>query len=233
MRRVLIVDDEVAVLKIISHFIERLNIPLEIIEKVTSGDEAIEKIIKLEPDIVFMDIQIPIYNGLEVIEKTNSRVKEINFIVITAFNYFEYAQKALRLGAKDILLKPIDLKEFTDSIEKVVGYKYTNSELLNQLLEYISLNYYKDLSLNECATKFLTNPYNISRLFKKHLDTTFVSYLNYVRIEKSIELLKNTGKTIQEVSESVGYNSLNNFYKNFKIFKGLTPKVYLNTIKQN
>ncbi|HBG2913469.1 TPA: response regulator, partial [Clostridioides difficile] len=97
MRRALIIDDEEAVLKIITHFIEMKDMPIKIVGKATSGDEAVDKIIGLEPDIVFIDIQMPIYNGLEVIEKTSHLSKKINFVVITAFNYFEYAQKALRL----------------------------------------------------------------------------------------------------------------------------------------
>ena len=96
MRRALIIDDEEAVLKIITHFIEMKDMPIKIVGKATSGDEAVDKIIGLEPDIVFIDIQMPIYNGLEVIEKTSHLSKKINFVVITAFNYFEYAQKALR-----------------------------------------------------------------------------------------------------------------------------------------
>ena len=212
MRRALIIDDEEAVLKIITHFIEMKDMPIKIVGKATSGDEAVDKIIGLEPDIVFIDIQMPIYNGLEVIEKTSHLSKKINFVVITAFNYFEYAQKALRLNVKDILLKPLDMKEFTKSVEKIIGYQYTNNDLLNEILEYINLNYSNDLKLNDCARLFLTNPSNISR------------------IEKSIELLENTTKSINEIAEIVGYNSLNNFYKNFKIEKGMTPKVYkLNT----
>ena len=66
------------------------------------------------------------------------------------------------------------------------------------------------------------------------MNTTFISYLNHIRIEKSIELLENTTKSINEIAEIVGYNSLNNFYKNFKIKKGMTPKVYkLNTKNWN
>ncbi|MCC8883456.1 response regulator [Clostridioides difficile] len=91
MRRALIIDDEEAVLKIITHFIEMKDMPIKIVGKATSGDEAVDKIIGLEPDIVFIDIQMPIYNGLEVIEKTSHLSKKINFVVITAFNYFEYA----------------------------------------------------------------------------------------------------------------------------------------------
>lgn len=119
MRRALIIDDEEAVLKIITHFIEMKDMPIKIVGKATSGDEAVDKIIGLEPDIVFIDIQMPIYNGLEVIEKHLIYLK-INFVVITAFNYFEYAQKALRLNVKDILLKPLDMKEFTKSVEKLL-----------------------------------------------------------------------------------------------------------------
>lgn len=230
MRRALIIDDEEAVLKIITHFIEMKDMPIKIVGKATSGDEAVDKIIGLEPDIVFIDTQMPIYNGLEVIEKTSHLSKKINFVVITAFNYFEYAQKALRLNVKDILLKPLDMKEFTKSVEKIIGYQYTNNDLLNEILEYINLNYSNDLKLNDCARLFLTNPSNISRIFKSNLNTTFISYLNHIRIEKSIELLENTTKSINEIAEIVGYNSLNNFYKNFKIEKGMTPKVYkLNT----
>ncbi|WP_432663485.1 response regulator [Wukongibacter baidiensis] len=229
MRRAIIVDDEESSGEIIKYLIKQSNLPIEVVGQAASGDEAIKIIKKLKPDIVYLDIKMPVYNGIEVMEEIKSSYTgKINFIVITAYSYFEYAQSSLRLGAKDILLKPIESKQFIETMERVMGYNYTDNQFFNDILEYINGNYTKDMELNKCAGEFHTSPNHISRMFKKYLGKNFIAYLNELRIKKAKELLNDTELSIKEVADKVGYNNLNYFYKNFKKLTGVTPKMFKN-----
>lgn len=181
----------------------------------------------LRPDIVFLDIEMPGYNGLEVMEKLRSSYTgTIKIIVITAYGYFEYAQAALRLGAKDILLKPIEPRQFFETMERVMGNRYTDNSSFNEILEYVNANYEKPLGLEDCARQFYISPNYLSRMFKKYTGASFITYLNDLRIKRAVELLKDTDMSIKEIAEKVGYNNLNYFYKNFKAVTGITPKTF-------
>jgi len=222
MKRAVIIDDEDLSIKLMINLIKRNNFPIDVCGQALSGDAAIEIINKTKPDIVFLDIQMPGCSGLEVMSKINSSKSKI--IVITAYSYFEYAQSALRLGAKDILLKPIDSKQFCETMERVFGYEYTDNDELNLILEYINDNYHGIIELNMCARLFHINPNQLARLFKKYFDISFTQYVNKVRITKAHKLLSETILPIKDVAYRVGYNNLNYFYRNYKLLIGVTPK---------
>ncbi len=229
MKRAIILDDEELCRELIKNLISRYNVPIEIIGEASSGDEGLELILKLNPDVVYLDIQMPVHNGIEVMKKIkNSNRDEICFIIITAYNYFEYAQAALRLGAKDILLKPIDYEEFIKTMERVLGYKYTSNHIFNEILEYINHNYEKNMELNECAKKYHTSPEHITRMCKKYIGKTFITYVNELKIKKAKILLRETDLSIKEIADQVGYNNMNYFYRSFKKQTGITPKVFKN-----
>jgi two-component system response regulator YesN len=212
---------------LIKYLTGKFNLPLNIIGYAASGDEALTMIHSLRPDIVFLDIEMPKYNGLEVMEKLRSSYRgTIKFIVITAYGYFEYAQAALRLGAKDILLKPIDPKQFLETMERVMGNRYTDNSSFNEILEYVNNNFDKPMGLEECAKQFYISPNYLSRMFKKYTGASFITYINELRIKKAVELLKDTDMSIKETAQKVGYNNLNYFYKTFKAVTGITPKTF-------
>lgn len=221
--KAIIVDDESAVSDIITYFIKKEQLPINIVGVAKNGVEALKIIKENEVQLVFLDIRMPLMDGFEVMEN----VPEKNFIIITAYDTFKYAQRALRLGARDILLKPIDHNKLIESITRVVDWKFTDNDTLNQMLKYIDENYYKPLDLPHLSDKFFISPTHISRLFKKHLKQSTICYIHEVRIKKSLKLLKKREMSIKEVAEKVGYNSLNNFYKHFNSNMGLTPAEYI------
>lgn len=71
------------------------------------GKTAYESICEKKPDIVITDIRMPVYDGLELIRRAKETNPEINFIVISGYSQFEYAQQAIKYGVKDYLLKPL------------------------------------------------------------------------------------------------------------------------------
>ena len=80
----------------------------------TSSSDGYEKILDIKPDIVFLDIEMPVMNGFQLLEK----IGNINFRLIFVTAYDQFAVKAFRFSALDYLLKPIDGKDLKSSVEK-------------------------------------------------------------------------------------------------------------------
>lgn len=113
--KALIVDDEEAARNILSSLLERSTVSFEAIETCESVPQAVQKIKELQPDIVFLDVQMPEYAGYEII----NFFEEIRFeiIFITAFD--KYAIKAFELSAVDYLVKPIERSRLSDALLKL------------------------------------------------------------------------------------------------------------------
>lgn len=227
MVRAIICDDEDAAINIIRHFINNTKLPVEIVGTAKNGKEALTLLKKEKPDLAFMDIQMPFMNGLEVLEQAG----DCKVIIITAFDSFEYAQKALRLGACDIMAKPIDFEQLKDAINRAVGWKFTGNNLANTILEYIHAHYKERIELADLADLTFCTESHIARSFKKHTGTTVLSYMHKLRVEESIRLMVEQQYTVGEAAEAVGYQNMNHFYKYFKLHTGVTPAMYVKSKK--
>lgn len=223
MIRAIVCDDEIAAAEIIEQAITTYNLPMQIVGTANNGQEACQMINQLSPDLVFMDIHMPIMNGFEVMRETNLP----RTIIITAYDFFEYAQEALRLGAKDIIRKPIDIAELKRAIERTIGWSFTGNQTINQVLNYIHDNYHRSIGLEELSQIAICTKSHLSRLFKRHTNQTIMSYIHQVRIEHAIQLMVNEHKSVKDAAFAVGYSSLNNFYHHFKDRTNQTPAAYL------
>lgn len=226
MLRALIADDEPAVGKLIRYFLNEDQMPIQIIAEVCDGQSALDAILTQRPDLVFLDIQMPLMTGLEVIEKAKAQHCTAKFIIVTAYSVFEYAQSALRLGADDLLLKPINGEQLIASVNRAVGMQFSSNRQVNDILLYLGEHMRENLTLSDIADKFFISSYHLSHLFKKYMGMTCIECVHWIRIEKAKELLKTTNLSIKDVSEMTGYANLNNFYMHFKKLTGTTPKSY-------
>lgn len=105
--KLLIVDDETIVREGIRYSIEKNFDTITIVGESKNGLEAIEAVEQFRPDIVLMDIQMPGLNGLETIKRIKRIDTQIKFIIVSAFEQFEYAKEALKMGVKDYISKPV------------------------------------------------------------------------------------------------------------------------------
>ena len=169
---------------------------------------------------------MPQKNGFQVIEEV-SREVGAQIIVLTAFASFENAQQALRLGVSDILSKPVDFEQLKAAIFRAIGWKFTSNETVNVMLEYIHNHYNENMELEDLSKVTYSTESHLTRLFKKHMGITILSYIHQLRIEEACRLLSGHECDIQEASFRVGYASLNNFYKYFKRYVGMTPAQFL------
>lgn len=222
MVKAIIVDDEPAVAEIIRYFIEEKNLPLEVVGVAGNGRQAIDLIDKTSPKIVFLDIQMPLMDGFEVMQAR----PDMQYIIITAYESFRYAQRALRLGAKDIILKPVEYEQLENAVTKLLGWRITNSDIVNDILGYVHTNYADKIELNRLAEEHFVASSYLARLFKKYVGVNLISYVNEVRIKNAKMMLDEGRGSVKEVAEWTGYDSLNNFYKYFKLYVGETPAAY-------
>ncbi|PKM93282.1 MAG: DNA-binding response regulator [Firmicutes bacterium HGW-Firmicutes-1] len=91
----------------------------EVIGEARNGIEGINLIKKLNPDIVITDVRMPIMDGIMMINELTNFV-EAEYIIVSGFDDFKYAQQAIKLGVKDYLLKPIDDTEFYNTLRKII-----------------------------------------------------------------------------------------------------------------
>src|SRR5580765_6113568 len=131
MIKAIIIDDEVHCVDTLSILLTDYCPEVEIMEKCMSARKGLEAIERLKPELVFLDIEMPIMNGFELLEQ----FKEIPFSVIFTTSYDQYAIKAIRFSALDYLLKPIDPKELMIAVRKAATLKNApTSEQLKMLM---------------------------------------------------------------------------------------------------
>lgn len=121
-KRILIVDDDAKNLKLVRDI---LNSNGYLTFEAVNGKEAIELAINQIPDLILMDIQMPVMDGLQAIRilKTNDDAKHIPIIALTAFSMKGDKEKVLLYGADDYLSKPISIKILLGLIKKYIGNK--------------------------------------------------------------------------------------------------------------
>src|SRR5678816_1193176 len=115
MIKAIIIDDEVHCVDTLSILLSDYCPEVEVVEKCLSAKKGLEAIEKTKPDLVFLDIEMPVMNGFELLEQ----FKQIPFSVIFTTSYDQYAIKAIHFSALDYLLKPLDPKELIAAVHKV------------------------------------------------------------------------------------------------------------------
>ena len=228
MVKTLIIDDDIISINKIRRIVEENNMIIQI-EGFTSDDtNAINLIEKKNPKLIFIDTKMTLIKKMKIIKQ----LKVKNIIFMTEQNTFEIAQKAIRLGANDIILKPIEYKNLEESINRVIGYDITSNSIVNDIIKYIDFNYKNKINLKIISEEFFMNSDYISRIFKSYMGISIIKYINKVRIYEAKKLLVKNKYTLNEISMEVGYENLNNFYRNFKSNTSMTPYEFLK-IKNN
>jgi two-component system LytT family response regulator len=134
MIKAILVDDEMHGLDTLGILLAEFCPEVQVIDRCQSAKKALESITKTKPDLVFLDIEMPVMNGFELLEQ----FEQIPFSVIFTTSYDQYAIKAIRFSALDYLLKPVDPKELIAAIRKVA--KKNNpptSEQLQMLMDQL------------------------------------------------------------------------------------------------
>ncbi|WP_239618271.1 response regulator [Cohnella mopanensis] len=194
MYKVLVVDDEYYFRQALKVTLPWEELGFQIAGEAKNGEEALARMSEIEPDVVLVDINMPIMDGMEFIQNAIRSERDAKFIVLTGQSEFAYAKQAVQLGVFNYVLKPIDEKELQDSlleikdlIQKERSVRLELNTLKKQAKENIPV--LKDRLLNE----WLQGPnvkipsYTTERLHYLGIHLKALSYLVVVVDIDSIE----------------------------------------------
>ena len=234
--RVLLVDDEIMIREGFKKLFDWEAHECVVVGEAADGMEAITKIDEEQPDIVIMDINIPIINGLKVIQLSRVKYPSMAFVIVSGYDDFSYCREALRLQITDYILKPVNYKEFGSCIDRLKISLYNNEvkeksvvkkeRVITGITKYMQEHLSEDVSLHILSEEFHLNSQYISQLFKNEIGVNFLTYLTNIRMEHAKKLLLSTSLSIAEVSEQSGYGDYRVFTKVFKKSEGITPSQY-------
>ena len=233
---VLLVDDEIMIREGFKRLFDWEAHGCQVVGEAADGMEAMAKIDSLHPDIVIMDINIPIMNGLKVIQAARVKHPQTAFVIVSGYDDFSYCQQALRMQITDYLLKPVNYEEFGSCIDNLkislfhqqaaAEPEQQEQRVITGLTRYLQEHLAEDVSLSVLAEEFHLSAQYISQLFKSEIGVNFLAYLTNIRMEQAKKLLLSSSLSIAEVSEQSGYADYRVFTKVFKKNEGITPSQY-------
>lgn len=252
MIKVLLVEDEDMIRKGLAYTFNWAVQDCILIGEAKNGRDGLEKIQSLQPDIVITDISMPIMNGIEMIQNAQ---KDYRFasIIISGYEEFHLAQKAITLGVTDYLLKPLDHSELIVAIQNckkrlkeiriaetietdqptvsvLPQLSQTSSTVVSAALLFIQNNFKEKFGIQDMADALDVSYATLSNRFKEETRCTINDYLNRYRIQKSIELMMKGEETIYIIANEVGFQDYKYFISVFKKYVNHTPSTFIQNI---
>lgn len=236
--KLLIADDEDTIRNGIAKYIQLHTDRFDKIYLASNGREALDIIFRDKPDIMFLDVQMPLMDGIEVMQEAKRANILPYTMILSGYDEFKYCQQALRLGAKEYLLKPVRSSDILQMVNRAAdelfgiqqNVRIEPTEEKNHLVElakeYVEEHYYENLMLADVAQKVGISAGYLSTLFQKQLSKGFVDYLNEVRIEHACTYLQQNYFKTYEIAYKVGFKDEKYFSKVFKKIKGQSPSEY-------
>jgi two-component system response regulator YesN len=188
---------------------------------------------------VITDVRMPDIDGLELTARIKEKFPQIKVIIISGYQDFNYARKAVSLGVSEYIVKPLNERDITNVVGRCLlmiakerdqqkEYEILQSEL-HANSEFLQQKYLTQiLNGNGNAHQMercLKSAY-LSNLFCLEMGETFTRYLMKVRVQKAKQILKDPLLKVYEVGEQVGYSDIKYFTKIFKEMEGMTPAEY-------
>jgi two-component system LytT family response regulator len=135
--KTILIDDEPLAVSRLKRLLSNFEDVFDILDTAANGEEGIEKIEELKPDLIFLDIEMPLLNGFEMLEQLNYMPK-----VIFCTAYDQYAVQAFEENSLDYLLKPVEKERLEKTVEKLRSFEKTesgmNTDALAKLLTQVN-----------------------------------------------------------------------------------------------
>lgn len=255
----LIVEDEEMIRKGLRYTFDWFQLDCLVVGEAANGVEGLEKIKELDPDIIITDITMPVMDGITMLEKIHKDMVH-SFIIISGYDEFEYAKKAIKLGVSEYLLKPVEQVHLSEALERAKEqcklrneYKviknssididdmeildielfqnFKGSHHVNNIIDYIRDNYNKRISINDLVVPLQKSSTYLNQKFKEETTFTFNEYVNRYRIKKSIDLMKTGEGKIYTIASDVGFSNYRYFISVFKKYTNCLPSDFLDYFK--
>ncbi len=247
--KIVIIDDEYyfrqSIIKTLGELSSDKNI--EVVGDACCGEDGIDLVRTHSPDIVFLDINMPMMDGLTVAKLIQAEKLPCKIIIVSGYAEFEYAKKAIPLGVSQYLLKPLQKEDLQQALNEVIAVikqqktpdndmpetltKSEYSPVTNRAICFVEENIYDcELLVSTVAEQLHVNYSYLCTLFKKDTDISLNEYIVKRRIEKAKIMFNQGFLKVNLVAKQLGYSDPSYFSKSFKQYTGLTPTEY---IKQN
>lgn len=242
MYKVYLVDDEVYVTEEMKILIDWESYGFEIAGTADDPVTAEREIARIRPDLIFLDVNMKSMDGLTLAERIRKSGASAFICFLSAYDKFDYAVKAIDLGAKAYLTKPVReerLKELLFRLRKELpcgeedvpsaangATAQIRSDVVRGILDDIEKNYMERISLADYAEKYHYTVVYLSRLFKNSTGCSFIDYVVNYRIKKAASLILEGNCSLKEAGWAVGYTDYYQFSKIFKKYMGCSPKEY-------
>lgn len=251
MYNLLVVDDESIIRRGIRAFVDLISFGIEHYFEAENGEDALRLMREHKIHIIFADINMPKMNGLEFAKKAREIDCTVKIAMITGYDYFDYAQSAIKIGVDDYILKPVSREDVQKLLIKLIEKKKAEEGLVSLKLavdvitrnanspdessvkEMLAVEIEKNIgntsfSLNCLAADMGYSVPHLSTIFKKNFGENFRDYLLELRLERAKILLLSTNMKNYEISVIVGIDDPNYFSACFKRKYHMTTKDYKN-----
>lgn len=240
MLKLMIVDDEYYTCEGLKKAIDWEKYNIEIAAVATDGSEAVEIAQHRNIDIIITDIRMKTMDGLDMSEILRKRGYTGQIVIMSGYQQFDYAKRAIDSGVRKYLVKPIDLKELEDTMALISKELAANcadepeynikqgksTEIVAEIMQYIDNHFTEEIQLSVFAAKHFRDVTYISRLFKEYTGINYSDYLVEKRVEYAKKLLIKANTSVDDVANAVGYNDTSHFRRVFKSKTGMSPAQY-------
>jgi len=253
-----IIDDEEVIRNGISRFGNWESLGFSVRATFEDGKEALEYLLENNIDAILTDIRMVEVSGLDLVERLSELKPGIYVVIMSGYQEFEYARRALQSRVYDYLLKPIEMETLYQTFSSLhtqiredrksmisrispqveqcgpTGDKgnYTRT-IIEKTKIFVEEHYNEDISLKEVSQNVGLSSVYFCRLYKDLTGINFLNQLTNLRMKKAEELLKSRKYKIYEISKLVGYGNAKYFSRVFKRYTGITPSEYLHRDLQN
>lgn len=242
--RVMIAEDEKRASRGLKRLLESISDECEVIAEAADGKKAFELIKVLRPEVVFTDIRMPYMDGIALIKAVRSQMLEVKFVIISAYEEFELARKAISLGVLDYLVKPLTLEDVEMVWKKIIkeepqsvsGAEFSEGlkrqypdahPLVLKALEILESSYATRISQRDLSEMLGISAEYFSFLFNRDVGENFSKFLRKYRIEKARMLIDTKAVSKEQIPFSVGFSDIKYFGKCFKEETGVSVTSYI------
>ncbi|HSN65739.1 MAG TPA: response regulator [Fusibacter sp.] len=212
MYKLLIVDDEPLIRKGILTLVDFEKLGITDAYEASNGTEGLRLFIQHAPQLILLDINLPVMNGLELAQAIKALDRQAKIAMITGYDYVDYAISALKIGVDDYILKPVSKQDVTDVIAKLIQ-RFESEQTNREVHNVVNALLHKPPSNSEVSTNSSQNSSNASEstVFSDSTDSTH--HRLQVLIDQS---LSNPELSLTSVAHSLGYapNYLSSLFKN-------------------
>ena len=207
----------------------------------SNGEKALEIIKKPnEIDLVILDVIMPGIRGTKLLPEIKKISPDLGIIILTGHSPKDIAIESLKGHADDYIEKPLNIEKAKQIIETllknkgIINFDSGNNidDKIERVKQFTEKNYHKKINLNDVSSLVFLSPKYFSRIFKEKTGMGYNDYKLSIKIDKSKELLINTGLNIDEISYKMGYENSESFIRIFKKITNFTPTEFREKFKK-